>query len=210
MVYVIGNSHSHVFTASTPSKFGEGENRNEYFRSFSLGPTIAYNFYDHHLPLMIEWVNQLPINNMDYILLAIGEVDCRFHIPFQASKQNRDVIEMTHECVARFFQTHLFFKEHNYNVIGWGGHPSTTGKHNDNPSEPVFGDCLFRNKISLAWNDYLEQKCKTNNIPFASIFKKLLHPTGLTEMSHFNDYCHLNPNKVLPIIIDEFKQKQLI
>lgn len=211
MIFCFGNSHSAFFTNSTPSKFGEGENHNEYFRSFSLGPIIAYNFYDHHFPLMIEWMNRLPITENDKILIAVGEVDNRWHIPLQASKQNRDPIDIIHECIDKFFRAHLHLKENGYQVIGWGGHPSTTSGHNDDPSNPVYGDCLSRNKISLEWSNYLEQKCKDNNIKFISIIKDLINKVdGLTDMRYHTDYCHLNSTKFLPTVIEKFKKEGLL
>lgn len=210
MVYVFGNSHSSFFTNSTPSRFGEGENKNEYFRSFSLGPVIAYNFYEHHFPLMIEWINKLPITGKDYILIAIGEVDCRWHIPKQAELQKRNAIEIVHECIDRFFRSHVHLKEYGYNVISWGGHPSTTSGHNDDPSNPVYGDCLFRNKISLEWNNYLREKSKINNIDFISIMNYLIDNNGLTKMQYFKDYCHLDSNKLLDMVIDKFKKQKLL
>lgn len=209
MIYVIGNSHCHVFTSSTPSTIGEGEHQNKYFRSFSLGPTLAYNFYEHHFPPMINIINELPITTDDYILIAIGEVDCRWHIPFQAAKQNRNPIDVVHECIDRFFRTHLHLKENGYQVIGWGGHPSTISGHCD-VGDVVYGDCLTRNKISMEWNNYLNLKCKENNILFISILEKLICSDGLSNMNYFKDYCHLDPDKVLPLIIQEFKYKNLI
>jgi len=210
MVFVFGNSHAHFFTNSTPSKFGEGENKNEYFRSFSLGPVIAYNFIIHYFSTMINMVNQLPITQNDYVLLAIGEVDCRWHIPKQAEVQKRDPLELTRECIDRFFQAHVHLDESGYQVIGWGGHPSTTRGHDNNPSEPVYGDCLGRNKISLEWSNYLEKKCKEKNIKFVSIIKDLINVDGLTKMEYYKDYCHLNPAIYLPIVIEKFKREMLI
>ena len=210
MIYVFGNSHAHFFTDSTPSRLGEGENRNEYFRSFSLGPVIAYNFIIHYFPTMINIVNQLPITQNDYILLAIGEVDCRWHIPKQAELQKRDILELTRECIDRFFQAHTHLAESGYQVIGWGGHPSTTRGHDDNPSEPVCGDCLSRNKVSLEWSNYLEGKCKEKHIKFVSIIKDLINVDGLTKMEYYKDYCHLNPAIYLPIVIEKFKKEKLL
>lgn len=210
MIYVFGNSHAHFFTDSTPSKYREGENANQYFRSFSLGPVIAYNFYEHHFPQMINWMNQLPITNKDSILIAIGEVDCRWHIPLQAAKQNKLPIDITHECIDRFFRAHQHLKENGYNVIGWGGHPSTTAPHSDNESEPIYGDCLSRNKISNEWNDYLNNKCNQSNIKFISIIKHLLNLDGMTKMEYYKDYCHLESKKLLQHVIDEFKKENLI
>ena len=210
MIYVFGNSHSHFFSNSTPSKNGEGENKNEYFRSFSLGPVIAYNFYEHHFPLMIEWMNNLPITEKDSILIAVGEVDCRWHLLKQAEVQNRNVINIIYECIDRFFRAHLHLKENGYNVIGWGGHPSTINTFGNVPEDPVYGDCLTRNKISLIWNDYLEMKCKENNIKFSSIIRDLINVDGLTKMEYYWDYCHLDPRKYLPTVIEKFKQEGLI
>jgi hypothetical protein len=210
MIWVWGNSHAHFFTDSTPSQYGEGEKQNEHFRSFSLGPVIAYNFIVHHFPTMIQWVNQLPITENDYILLNIGEVDCRWHLPKQAEIQRRDVLELTRECVDRFFQAHLILKEAGYQVIGWGGHPSTTRGHDDNPNEPVYGDCLSRNKITLEWSQHLERKCKENDLRFVSIVEELINVDGLTKMEYYKDYCHLDSKKLLPLVIEKFKELKLL
>jgi len=210
MIYVFGNSHAHFFTNSTPAKFGEGENSNEHFRSFSLGPVIAYNFVAHHLPMMVNLLNSLPITPNDPILIAIGEVDCRWHLPKQADLQQRDAKEVVHECIDRFFAVHSHLQDAGYKVVGWGGHPSTTRGHDDNPSEPVFGDCLTRNKITLEWNDYLEQKCREKGIIFSSVVRELINVDGLTKMQYYKDYCHLDSEKFLPIVIEKFKQEGLL
>jgi hypothetical protein len=210
MIYVFGNSHAHFFTNSTPSKYGEGENKNEYFRSFSLGPVIAYNFCEHHFPTMVHQINNLPITPLDSIIIAIGEVDCRWHLPFQANKQNRDYKDIVHECIDRLFLAYRHIKENGYNIIGWGGHPSTTSRHNDDQSEPVYGDCLSRNQISREWSNYLSQKCHDVNIPFISVIDDLINIDGLTKMEYYKDYCHLDSNKFLPFVIDKFKKENLI
>ena len=210
MIYVFGNSHAHFFTNSTPSKIGEGENSNEYFRSFSLGPVIAYNFFDHHYPNMISLINSLPIDTSDFILIAIGEVDCRWHLPKQSQLQSRPISSVIAECVTKFFQTHLHLKAHGYNVIGWGGHPSTTADHDANPSSPIFGDCLSRNKISLEFSNHISILCRKNKIHFLSIIEDLINIDGLTKMEYYRDYCHLDSLKYLPIVIEKFKMNGII
>lgn len=210
MIYIFGNSHAHFFTNSTPSKYGEGENKNEYFRSFSLGPVIAYNFVPHYFPAMVNMINNLPITTGDSILIAVGEVDCRWHLPKQAEIQSRNVTDIVHECIDRFFAAHIHLQESGYKVIGWGGHPSTTSGHSDNPSEPVYGDCLSRNAISLEWSSYLEQKCKDKNILFSSIVKDLIKVDGMTNLEYYMDYCHLDSKKYLPTVIERFKNEGLL
>jgi hypothetical protein len=206
MIFVFGNSHAHVFTDTHPATFGIGK-QSEKFISLSLGPTIAYNFYEHHYPTMFNWIQQLNINKeKDYIVLAIGEVDCRWHLPYQAHIQNKTNEEIVTECIDRYFSVYLVLKEKGYNIIGWGGHPSTTTEHNDDQNEPVFGDCLTRNKISLLWNNLLKEKCEENDIPFVSIIEDLIDENGLTKMEYFSDYCHLKFNKVSNIINNRFSK----
>lgn len=210
MIYVFGNSHAHFFTDSTPSRIGEGEFQEQYFRSFSLGPVIAYNFYEHHFPMMIDIINHLDIMNEDKILLAVGEVDCRWHIPKQANLQKRSCEAVAKDCIDRFFRAHAYLKDFGYNVIGWGGHPSTTAGHSDIDHSPIYGDCLTRNRTSLFWNDYLEQKCKDKNIHFVSIIRDLINVDGLTKMEYYKDYCHLDSKKLLPSVTEQFRQRGLL
>jgi hypothetical protein len=205
MIYTFGNSHSHLFTGSSPATFGVGETQNKYFTSVSLGPTIAYNFYENHYDNLLKWVNNLNVNkDHDYIMLIVGEVDCRVHLPHQINFQNRPIDEVVKECIDRFFRVYLDLKNKGYNVIGWGGHPSTTSGPSENPSEPIVGDCHYRNTISLAWNDYLELLCVNNNIPYITIIKDLIDDGYLTKMDYFMDYCHLNHNKVKGMVKDKF------
>jgi len=211
MIYAIGNSHAHFFTNSHPAD-SKGRFKNEYFTSYSLGPTIAYNFYEHHLDKLIKLIESKEVNILqeDYILLVVGEVDCRWHLPKQAEQQKRNIDEIINECINRFFRTHLFLKENGYNVISWGGHPSTTSGHNDDPSNPVYGDCLYRNIIAKKWDKYLNYISLVNSIPNISIIDDLIDKDGLTKMEYFIDYCHLNSSKLLPIVINKFKEKNLI
>ena len=146
----------------------------------------------------------------DYILLAIGEVDCRWHLPYQAHLQNKNNNDIVSECIERLFKSYLDLKSRGYNVIGWGGHPSTSSSHNDDPQQPVFGDCLNRNNITLLWDEYLSTKCNSNNIPYISIVRDLIDDNGLTKMEYFSDYCHLDYNKIYPLIEKKFRDQNLI
>ena len=205
MIYAFGNSHSHVFTNSSPGTFGVGELNNNYFKSISLGPTIAYNFYEHHYGNMLNWIKTLNINkDTDYIMLIVGEVDCRVHLPKQIELQNIPIEDVVKECVDRFFRVYLDLMTKGYRVLGWGGHPSTISGPSDNPSEPIVGDCLFRNKISVFWNEYLQSLCTKHNIPYISIIEDLINKDGKTKMEYFMDYCHLNHKTVNQLIKEKF------
>ena len=219
MIYTIGNSHAHFFTNSHPGELGWGLQQNEYFKSYSANfhnpnpqyrHVLAHKFYERYFPYIIDAINSINFTKNDYIMLIVGEIDCRWHFPKKEKTQNRLSKDIIKECIDEyFFPSILHLKENEYNVIGWGGHASTTSGHSDDPDNPIYGDCLTRNRISLEWNDYLHEKCKNNNIKFVSIIKDLIDDNGLTKMEYFMDNYHLN-QKALPMIINQLKQKEII
>lgn len=208
MIYTIGNSHAHVFTHSKPNYKRVGYKHP--FKSISIGPTIAYNFYERHYPKVLHCVKTSNITLDDYIVLVVGEVDCRWHLPKQAVIQNKDINCIVKECVDRFFSTHLDLKSKGFKVISWGGHPSTNNGHDDNPNQPIYGDVLFRNKVTKIWDNYLKSKSDQNNIVHISIVDELLNNDGTTKMEYYIDYCHLNYTKVNEIIIKKFKESKIL
>ena len=64
----------------------------------------------------------------------------------------------------------------------------------------VYKDVLTRNKISKQFEISLKEKCVANQVLFVSIVDELLNANGTTKMEYFIDYCHLDANKVLPLI----------
>lgn len=209
MIYVFGNSHAHFFTGENPGLIGISVKKNNFFTSFSFGAVTAYNFYGHKYKEMLKCLSEMEIKPEDKILLVIGEVDCRWHLPKKAEETNTNINKVVIECVDRFFQTHLDLKNKGYNVIGWGGHPSTNQGHNDNMDCPIFGEVLYRNSISKAWSNYLMKLCMDNNIPFVSVVDDLIEINGKTKFKYFMDYCHLNTELYLEYVIQKFKQKGL-
>lgn len=190
-IFCIGNSHANFFTGAHPATMGES--RRNGFVSYCLGPTIAYHFYDHHLPKVMEYLEVSDIDkNNDCVMLVVGEVDCRWHLPKQAELQNRSVFEVTEECLERYWRCITDLVYRGYNVIGWGGHPSTNEGHSDDPGSPVYGDVYTRNLIGMYWDGYMRGACSVDDTPFLSIFQDLLNSDYTTKMEYYMDYCHLN------------------
>lgn len=211
MIYTFGNSHAHLFTGSNPGTSGFGEISNDNFTSFSLGPVIAYNFLDSHYQRLIETLENINISKEnDYIMLVVGEVDCRWHLPLQAKLQGRTNEDVVEQCIDRIFNVYLDLIARGYKIIGWGGHPSTTDGHDDDINKPVFGDCLNRNSISKYWDLLLSKKCGEKEIPYVSIIDDLIDNSGLTKMEYFIDYCHLDPIKTKNIYTKKFKNKNIL
>jgi len=102
---------------------------------------IVIPTYNKHYQYNINFLDSFDLycldKKNDYVMLIVGEVDCRVHLPKQIQLQSRPIDEVIIECVDRFFRTYLDLKERGYNVIGWGGHPSTISGPSENPSEPI-------------------------------------------------------------------------
>lgn len=219
MIYCLGNSQAHFFTDSHPGTLGFGEKRTEYFISYSANfhnpnpkyrHVLAHKFIERYYPYFINAINKANITENDYIMFIVSEIDCRWHFPKKIVTQNRSIEDvLTEELELYFFPAFLHLKENGYNVIGWGGQPSTTQGHNDDPDNPVYGNCKLRNEISIAWSDILEKKCKENYMKFISIVRDLINPDGLTKMEYFRDYCHLNQS-VIPMVIEKCKIEGII
>ena len=197
-MYFIGNSHANTFTGTRPPVQGQWSNRGKY-NSYSLGPVIAYNFKEHHYDRMKR--DALPhVNKQSKLFIVVGEVDCRLHLPKQIEESGREMEDVVEECVDRLFEVYILLKESGYDIVGWGGHPSTIDPdRRNNVNQPVWGDCLTRNKISKHWDLYLKNLCENNSIEYISIIENLINSDGLTNMKYFIDYCHLNPELIIPL-----------
>lgn len=212
MIHVIGNSHSHYFSESTDIVAHACHKNHPYFQTYSIGAAISYNFYEHHLPLVRNIiVNEIKPASTDYIMICgFHEIDCRWHLPKKMAELNLSLEYVVDECLKRYFRTFISLKEDYDNLIVFGSHPSTTGGHNDDyPNNPVYGDCLNRNKITKYFNTELEKLCISNNIHYLDIFDYLVDENGLTRMEYFRDYCHLN-FKSHAYMVEQFKNKGFI
>lgn len=203
MIHLIGNSHINSFSKGSLVRF---ENiSNEYFTGHWIGPTIAYNFFEHHLPKALQ-ISSTINKKEDYVTLIVGEVDCRLHLPKQADIQKRSDEDIVNECIQRFIRCYDAYIYEGYKVIVTGTHPTTPTGHNDDPENPVWGNVERRNKISVLWNEGLKLESSIRKIPFVSIYNYLVDERNMTKTEYFIDYCHLNSSKVFPFIIKEMKE----
>jgi len=212
MINTIGNSHTFYFSNNDNIVASECDKTHPYFRSYSIGAAISYNFYEHHLPRVKRLIKDtIKPSNDDYIMLCgFNEIDSRLHLPKKIEQTGLSMETVVNECAERYFRAIKELKDENYNLIVFGSHPSTTGGHNDDPSNPVWGDCLNRNKITKMYNQKLKELCESYNVHYLDIFDYLIDQnTGLTNMIFFRDYCHLNSNSH-PYMVEQFKLKKII
>jgi len=209
MIYCIGNSHANFFAGEHPGTTGRWTTgKEQIFSSHSIGPVIAYNFLNNHLSKVYSAISS--IHNFDadkdYIMLVVGEVDCRLHLPKIIQEKKIHMETLVEECVKRFFESVLVLKNKGYNMITWGGHPSTLDPPDNNW---IFEDCSYRNKISVHFSNYLEKLSIENNIPFMSLVNDLIDENGLTKMQYFIDYCHLNTDMLIDVVCEKTKKLNL-
>ena len=207
-VHVIGNSHVSLWS-NTNKIVPQGlhtEDRLPGYKTWHIGPTIAYNFFEHHfLPKVVPICDKYIDKQKDYVMLVCGEVDHRVWLPRLIKEKNKPMEEVVLECFHRYFKCFVFLKNYGYKSIFWGSHPSTNGPEDSSPDSPVVGDVTTRNNIGVYWNILAEKYYKEQGILFASIFKQLLNEDLTTKQEYMMDYCHLS-QKALPLAIEEIKK----
>lgn len=222
MIYIIGDSHVSVFSGTDTThdglrhiqpEFGtcytlsQGqlrehinrfEQRIPYFLPIKIGSNTAYNSFNK-LPRIEQAISEYSVTEKDYVFLCFGEIDIRNHIGFNTNKQGISFEEGIKVCVNRYLNTILYLKNKGINVGVYGSPASSVG----NQSPIDYGDVVFRNKMTLIFNDYLRQKCDENNIPFVDISKLLMLPDGTTNPKFIMDDIHLS-QETMPLLKEAF------
>jgi hypothetical protein len=205
MIHLIGNSHVNTFSNDNKLNLSF---ENDFFKSYHIGPVIAYNFYEHHMGSVNEIINNNNIQKDDYISLIVGEVDCRLHLPLQADKQNKTDIEIVEECVNRMFRCYDNLLERGFNLVIYSTHPTTTESHDmSREDRPIYSSMERRNDISLLWNEKTEELCKSKNIKFVNFYDLFIDEKNKTKMIYYLDYCHLNSSMCYQFILKKTKNE---
>lgn len=217
MIHCIGDSHVSVFSGQDemPPIWNTNFRSRDitpYFKTYRIGPATAYQSYSK-IPIIENIIIQSPINKeTDSILFCFGEVDIRAHLILQSYTQDKTIETLVKECVDRYIQTILYFKNNGFNVLVWGPiascsdiKPYTTG--------PCYGTELERNDTTRLFNNYLEELCNKNEITFLSIFKKMLFEDGKTNPLYLDNWdgCHIHLiMTAYDLIMNEFKNKNIL
>ena len=218
MIYIIGDSHVSVFSGTDKTfdglrhiqpEFGtcytlsQGQlrpliNRFEqkipFFCPIKIGSNTAYNSYDK-LPRIAQVISEYKITKDDYIFTCFGEIDIRNHIGQNADKNVNKMADVIKECVDRYMKTVLYLRDRNLTVGVYAPPASSVGYG--------YGDVIVRNRITLAFNEYLKEKCDENNIPFKDISKEMMLPDGTTDQKFIMDDIHLS-QQAMPLLLNAF------
>jgi hypothetical protein len=213
MIICLGDSHSSVFSqeeriiSQWPKKDFKVFSK---FKPIRIGPATAYNLetkVDH----LNKVLNRTFYIKNSYVLFCFGEVDIRAHLIKQSKLQNKDVESIVAQCIDRYISAikkvdpiRKIRKAVFAPIASWSEEKPYDG--------PSFGSNVERNHVTKLFNQYLEKKCKENNIVFISIFKEMLNKDGTTNSLYLDDFgtgIHLN-QKSMPFILKKLKEKNLI
>lgn len=198
MIHCFGNSHINTFSNCDNMSY---ISNNDTFKLYHLGPTIAYNFFEHHYPNVVSMLHNINVKT-DYVTLVVGEVDCRLHLPKQADIQKISDKVIVDECVNRLFKCYSHLQELGVKCLVYSTHPTTSYICPDN-KDYIYDTMKRRNDICVLWNDKCKSLCLERNMPFISFYNKLVNDNNETNMDHFLDYCHLKSSMIYPTILVE-------
>jgi|694.fasta_scaffold115020_3 hypothetical protein len=214
MIHCIGDSHSAVFSGKEemqPIWPQRSDDKTEYFKSYRIGPATAYQL-ETKSPIINDIINTVVDINNDYVLFCFGEVDIRAHLIKQMETQNKPMELIVHECVDRYFNVLLKYKNMGVKVLVWGPIASwhDSKRYTGGPS---FGTMIERNNTTKEFNRYLEELCVKNDITFISIFDKMTDENNITIPEYLDNWegSHIHLSQTaMPLIINSFKDKKLI
>jgi hypothetical protein len=216
-LYVIGNSHANFFTLSSPQRkhsWSEpliSEDHNISIRTLSIGLILAYTCISKHYPYIMGALEVAPgVKPRDFVLLAVGEVDCRLHIPKNCKERGIPIEMGTSIVCKRLIKMLLLLKSIGFTPISWGGHPSTTEDYSGDPVHskdyPNYGKPSKRNLVSSCYNKTLGKFADDNEILFASIFDEIVDENLSPKQGVLMDPCHLsNSMRVWTTAINKIK-----
>ena len=189
------------------------------FRSWFLGPITAFNFYENHYKA-VKWYigkHKDKLNNDTMYVFVVGEIDCRVHLPKQVVYKNRSVEDVTQECLERFFRIMLDMKKDGRKVAMLGAQPALSNAKlqelvkKDEWNIWFAGDEPLRYQICQSWENIARSLCKQHDMPYISIYEKLIDKTGAANYDLLNgDALHINHHKTISWWIDEMKVLNLL
>ncbi len=210
LIHCIGDSHVNFFSGvdhmqnSWPSP---SWSENPTFRTYRLGPVLAYNLVAKNSKTkgrekLFKVISILPKNSR--VLLSFGEIDCRAHLLKQAQTQRKHINQLIVECVTRYLSVALEVKAMGHQVIIWNVVPPSLEAVNST-EYPSFGSREERAKVTELFNDALAKFCDDHDLLFACIYDKLIKPNGVPNQKFFRDQIHLS-KIALPLVKDEFEK----
>ena len=198
MIYVVGDSHTAIFK-NDPA-----------FKVVEIAGT-AHNLINEKSTSNSHQKLQQVIDSIDkksdFIMLALGECDCRFHIYYQATKRGKPIFDIIDETVQNYGLALQWIWRQNVNPIVLGITP--TGTYDrfecDTPGKPYASPQML-SQIYKLFNQSMWIYCHQSHIVYLDIYARTADEKGFLKKEYAADAVHLN-QKALPIIKELLKSE---
>lgn len=216
IIHCIGDSHTNFFSGTDEMQpewpAPDIRNRLPLFRSYRIGPVLAYNLCEYGTATRGREKLELLLTSLDpgsQIMLCFGEIDCRAHIILQSKKQKRPIEAIISETVDRYFSMILQIGEMGFQPLVWNVIPSAPTEINDKitvpPQYQFHGSCAERNHVTRIFNQTLKTLAESARIHFLSIYERLFLEDGSVNLSYFSDEIHLS-QKAMPLVLESLSR----
>jgi len=216
MIFCFGDSHVSFFSGRDAIQPVVPEASNDllpYFRTFHVGPALAYNLVQTETQtrgrekILETLEQQVPPGSR--VLICFGEIDCRSHLLRHAWKQNGDAAGVAGKCAERYvrFACELRDRGHVptvYNAIP-SRHSNTRRDKWDQAAYPAIGTHRERNEITIHFNQAVAALCRNEGLGFLHNFPELVDASGKTREEFYMDRIHLS-QRAMPLTLELFKK----
>lgn len=202
-IYVIGDSHVSFFSGQDLKQYvyhdgiGICRPRIEPFRTFHLGPALAYNLGKYGTTTGArEKVEAILSSGMipkgGKIMCVFGEIDIRVHVFKQAQQKEAGYRQVVDEIVLAYVEF-LKFLQKDYDVYVWCPVASQSDDCYLDASFPRSGTQVGRNEATRYFIEQLQKQCSTLKIgKCLQIFSSLVNENLETEARYYGDPVHLS------------------
>ena len=176
------------------------------FRVFHIGPATAWNAGDHGSSTLarekIEVLMRRSIPQGSRVLISIGEIDCRSHMPrfIMEGRSLEDTVEAT---AAKFVKLPVWMASHGLRPLVWAP-PQILPKDEDASSIkfPFIGPYELRRDITYAYIERLRHHCAKHDLPIVALAGTYHPKMEKVDRSFFHDGVHLS-QRLMPLALSE-------
>jgi hypothetical protein len=199
-LHIIGNSHAHSFTGSPLHEFGQGSNLSKPWKSYSLGPLSSIDFLTTKKTVFEKFLDKYRIEIGSHLLFTFGEAEARWYVPKDYNERKSQAESVT---IEDSFEKYLLaaqsvileYRNRGYEVIVWGGHPSTSRSLKDQLRDerniPIITSFNDRFELGLKRHSEMNDFANQNNLKFISIFPNMVSENRQTYEYYLADDCHI-------------------
>jgi hypothetical protein len=209
MLHVVGDSHVSVFMGrdGIAAQWPHREVGPD-ITVYHVGPHLAWTIADRE-PLVSEIVGRF-CKTTDGLLMVFGEIDARMHLVRRHLEKGTSIEQEAANCADRYMEsvTRLQAKHRGIRFSVYGP-PANPPWSIDGPY-PTVGTCVQRNAATKTFNERCRRLCNEADIPFVTVFHRMMQDNGEPRAECFMDVIHLSPRVMYPLLREELRAAGLL